>query len=340
MFDAAAIGSATWDIFLEAGLQKINRREWRRGAYLLPAGEKIAAGNAVFCVGGNAVNAAVTFRRQGFRTACAAAIGNDAAGREIGGFLAAEKITPFLKIAARQPTAHSLILLDNGERTIISAAGANHELTLSGNDLEKIKAKWWHVSLSGRSIALFGKILNFAAKNNIAVSFNPTGYHLKKNRQSIITSLPKIGLLVLNREEAGRLTGISFRQPEEIFRHLDKKMPGLLVITDGRNGAVASDNHFVYEIGIFPNKKIVDRTGAGDAFASGLAAGLLRQKISRKEISESAPEKIKETLRLALANAAANVEKIGASAGVLAAKEFAGSRWRQLPMKIRKIRHA
>lgn len=337
MFDAAAIGSATRDIFLETDLVKIKRRDLRRGAYLLPVGEKLKAEKMVLTVGGNAVNAAVTFGRQGFRTACIGAVGRDSAGSEIGNFLAKEKIAPLLKINGEEPTAHSVLLLENGERTILSYAGANNDLVLTGGDLEKIKARWWYVSLSGRSIFLFKKILDFAGKNNIAVSFNPTGYHLNRNRKEILANLPRVGLLVLNREEAGKLTGISFRRPEEIFRKLDKVMPGILAITDGRNGAVISDNRFIYEAGIFANKKVVDRTGAGDAFASGLVAGLLRQKIGRAQIGNLPPEKIKEALRLAMANAAVAVEKIGANAGLLTKREFAAPRWQQLPIKLKKI---
>jgi len=337
MFDAAAIGSATRDIFLETDLTKIKRRDLIRGAYLLPVGEKLKTERMVLAIGGNAVNAAVTFSRQGFRTACAAAVGRESAGKEIGDFLIREKITPFLKVSRELPTAHSVLFLEKGERTILSYAGANGDLVLTAGDLEKIKARWWHISLSGRSIVLFKKILDFAERNNIAVSFNPTGYHLTRGRREILANLPRISLLVLNREEAGRLAGISFRRPEEIFKKLDKAMPGILAITDGRKGAAVSDNRFIYEAGIFVNKKIVDRTGAGDAFASGLVAGLLRQNIGKGELANLMPEKMKEALRLAMANAAAKVEKIGANNGALTKKEFSSPRWQSLEVKIKRI---
>lgn len=337
MFDAATIGSATRDIFLETELVTIKRRDLIRGAYLLPVGEKLKIEKAVLAIGGNAVNAAVTFSRQGLRTICAAAVGNDAAGLELGHFLEKEKINPFLKIDKKLPTAHSILLLDEGERTILGYAGASNNFVLTPSDLKKMQAKWWHVSLSGHSIVFFKKIISFAEKNKIAVSFNPTGHHLSRNRKEILANLPKIGLLTLNREEAAKLTGISFRRPEEVFKKLDKKMPGILAITDGRNGAVVSDNRFVYEAGIFANKKIVDRTGAGDAFASGLVAGLLRQGIGKNDLANIMPEKIKEALRLAMANAAAKVEKIGANNGVLTKREFSFPRWQSLAVRVKKI---
>lgn len=337
MFDVTAIGAATQDLFLKANLESVKGKKWPQGeAYLLPAGAKLPMEEAILSTGGNALNAAVTLARQGLKTALAAAVGDDGAGQEIAAMLKREKIHSFLKEDKKNTTARSVIFSQAGERTILVNSGANDHFSLSEKDFSKLASRWWYVSLGGRSAKLFPKIIEWARHHNIALAFNPAGYHLQSRRAEIMKFLPAIDLLVLNREEAAFLTGISFRRPEEVFKKLDKKMPGILAITDGRNGAVVSDNRFIYEAGIFANKKIVDRTGAGDAFASGLTAGLLRQGIDKNDLANIMPEKIKEALRLAMANAAAKVEKMGANNGVLTKKEFNSPRWQSLTVKVRK----
>ncbi|MDP1706691.1 MAG: carbohydrate kinase family protein [bacterium] len=337
MFDITAIGGATQDLFIKANLESVKGKKWPQGeAYLLPAGAKLPIEEAILATGGNALNAAVTLARQGLKTALAAAVGNDGAGREITEMLKREKIRSFLKEDEDNMTARAVIFSQAGERTILNYSGANDHFSLSEKDFSKLASRWWYVSLGGRSAALFPKIVDWAQRHNIALAFNPAGYHLRARRAEIMRFLPAIDVLVLNQEEAAFLTGISFRRPEEVFKKLDKKMPGILAITDGRNGAVISDNRFIYEAGIFANKKIVDRTGAGDAFASGLVAGLLRQRIGKNELANIMPEKVKEALRLAMANAAAKVEKIGANNGVLTKREFSFPRWQSLMVKVRK----
>ena len=83
---------------------------------------------------------------------------------------------------------------------------------------------------------------------------------------------------------------------------------------------------------MFKEKKLVDRTGAGDAFGSGFVAGLIRSG-EECEKGDIDPENISYALRLATANAASVVEVIGASEGALSRKGFDdGRRWSRLKM--------
>ncbi len=341
MFDVATIGSAARDVFLGVDFETIrwDKTESRR-AYVLPLGEKLEARNFFPTIGGNAANAAVTFGRQGFKTACAAEIGRDASGEEIKRRLRKEDVeTEFLRFHPTRPTSYSVLILEKGERTIINYRGAADFFRLPNLNLNRLKSRWWYVSLAGESDRMLKGLLNFARKNNTSVAFNPSGHHIRHRRAEILSSLKDISFLVLNEEEASLLTGISFKNERAVFKKLDKLMPGILAVTSGKGGATISDGKYIYKAGIFRERKLVDRTGAGDAFGSGFVAGLIRQIRNPKfEIRNLSPEAVKYAIRLASANATSVVEKIGATEGILTKKEFdKDKRWRDLRIEVKRL---
>ncbi len=94
----------------------------------------------------------------------------------------------------------------------------------------------------------------------------------------------------------------------EIFRALVETGVKLVVITDGRAGAQASDGESIY---YFPpySAPVVDTLGAGDSFGSGLVAGFIRNG------------DIQWALKLASANASSVVRYFGAKQGLLTLEE-------------------
>lgn len=340
MFDILTIGSITYDNFLAVEAKVVKDKDVpSKKAYFLPLGEKLEVFKIVKTLGGNSGNASVTFARQGFKTACVGKIGGDIYGQEILKFLKKEKVnTNLIKLDKNLDTAYSTILLYGGERTILSYHGASHHLLISDFNFSQTKSKWWYISLPGNSYKIFEKLIKVANKNNIAVAFNPSGYHLKKDRIGILKNLPRISVLFLNEEEAAILSGISWKKEKEVFLKLDKLMPKILVITKGKKGAVVSDNKYIYRAGIFKEKKVLDRTGAGDAFGSGFISGLLSLGIDFLNINKTKPQDILYAIRLASANATSVVEKIGATPGILRLKEFnQNKRFKNLKVEVLKI---
>jgi sugar/nucleoside kinase (ribokinase family) len=339
MFDVIAIGSATRDAFFEANFPTVNwPKTPSRKAYLLPKGEKLEVENVFFTIGGNAVNASVTFARQGFKTAAVGKTGCDVSGEEIRRRLQKERVdTALMSYVSDLPTAYSVLLLEKGERTILAYHGASDSFGLGDLRPAKMRAKWWYASLAGESHKMFKKLLAFAVHSGTAVAFNPSGYHIKHGRNEILSSLKNLSFLVLNDEEAAMLTGIPWQKEKEVFKKLDKLTPGILAVTSGRNGVTVSDGRYIYKAGIFKEKKLADRTGAGDAFGSGFTAGLMRRGVSRANAGKARPSDVCYAICLATANATAVIEKVGATEGVLTKKEFANPRWRNLKISMAKI---
>ncbi len=341
MFDVVTIGSVTRDVFFD--VPKFQTIPWgktpSKKAFLLPLGEKLEVHETFFTLGGNSANASVTFARSGFRVACIGKVGNDPGGHEIRRRLEGEKVNAsMLKKTSRLGTAYSVLLSKDGERTILGYHGASNLFNKRDIDFGRLKARWWYVSLSGDSYTMFGAIVDNAKRHGAALAFNPSGYHLRHNGGGILRALKDISFLVLNEEEAALLTGIPFSREREVFRRLDKLTPGILAVTNGDRGVTVSDGKRVYRAGVFKENKLVDRTGAGDAFGSGFVAGLLRSKITRKNIHAVSEIHIREAIRFASANATSVVEHLGATEGTLTKKGFdASAKWKNLRIKVTDI---
>ncbi len=338
MKDFISIGSATRDSFFRVNFKTIPWPETpSQKAYVLPVGEKLEVEDIFFTTGGNAVNAAVTFARQGFKTACSGKIGRDVSGEAIKSSLKKERVDPSLLAYDKNiPTAYSTLILEKGERTILGYHGASDFFGKKDIDFNKMKSKWWYVSLAGKSIRIFGDLMKFANKNKIAVAFNPTGYHIKNKKNEILSSLKDLSFFVLNDEEASLLTGIPFKNEKAVLKKIVSLMAGggVVAITLGPKGVLASDGRRVYKAGVYPEKEIADRTGAGDAFGSGFAASLLRNGLNRESLKKGLEKSvIEEAIRLGSANATSVVEKIGAQPGILTLKQFKEPRWRHLPIR-------
>jgi sugar/nucleoside kinase (ribokinase family) len=341
MRDVVAIGSTTLDLFFKTRFDVIRWPKTPLGkALVVPLGEKFGTEDVHITIGGNAANAAVTFARQGFSCALFTKIGNDIAGREVLRTLRREHVgATLVEVTPRRRTSQSILLLQKGERSIITYHGAIDEFTLRRVRLDALKAAWWYVSLPGDSYKAFNRLLSYATRHGIKVALNPSYKHLVgAGRQQLVKHLKKLALLVLNEGEAALLTGIPFRNEKKVFKVLDNMVPGIVAVTQGQKGSMVSDGHHIYHARIFKEHNLADRTGAGDAFGAGFVAGLVRTgEQCAKGICN--PRSISYALRLASANAASVIERIGATEGTLTRKQFeTSSRWRRFPVSVKKIK--
>lgn len=345
-YDVITIGTATRDAFVRSSKFSI-RRDARSAAgemLCMPAGAKIEVPDLTFATGGGATNAAVTFARQGLRCACIAKIGDDVSGKEVRRGLMREKVDDaFLVISPKHKTAYAiLILAESGERTILVYRGAGEHLRFSEIPKKSLQARWFCI-FPGGALSVVEHALRYAKSQSIRVALNPSGPMLKRGASYFKKIISHVDVLIMNREEGSRITGISQNRPEAIFKKLDAWMPCLAVLTDGKRGVYVSDGVSVYRAGVYHEKRIADRTGAGDAFGSGFVAGLLqtRTRIGGRAVCDLyPPEAIEFAIKLGSANATAVVEHIGAKEGILAKRDFAQNpRWKNLAITRIKLSH-
>lgn len=324
-FDVITIGTATRDAFIKSEHFHVDPDHHVLGGkgLVMALGAKLEVPELFFSTGGGATNAAVTFARQGKKTACIAVIGDDDSGHAVLRDLTKEKVyTGFIR-QERNTTAFSLLLEpSSGERTVLVHRGVSENLTPSLIPWTSINTKWLYVSSLAGNIALLKRIIAFSRKKGIHIAYNPGGKELKQ-REVLVPLLKHIGVLIANREEASLITGTPFEKQKEMFALWDKMSPGINVMSDGRNGVSVSDGTYVYHAGIYKEKKMIDRTGAGDAFGSGFVASLVDYPNDRER-----------AIRLGSANATSKVESMGAKYGLLTRGEFEhGARWKKLDIR-------
>lgn len=340
MFDVVTIGAATRDIFLTSPLFKVVRDPKHLERLGFPTGEaqcfalgaKIEVGKPFETLGGGAANAAVTFARQGFKTLAFVKMGDDKNGDTAIRDLKDEKISVLPARDKKFGTSYSLILVSpNGERTILDYRGASQHLRTSEVPFRKLNARWAYISPGHIEYGVIHAIVAHLEKQNIKIAMNPSAYYIKMGTKRLRPLLNKLDVISLNREEAAYLAGARYKEEQKIFKKFDELVKGIAVMTDGPKGVLVSDGKRVYRAGVFKEKKILDRTGAGDAFGSAFTVALAR----RNKIDETG---IREGIRLGSANATAVVEAVGATPGILTKKDFARSpRWRKLSVRVKDI---
>lgn len=322
MFDVITIGTATRDAFIKSAAFKIlkDARFVTGKAECLSLGSKINVDDLIFSTGGGATNTAVTFARQGLKVACISRIGDDSGGGEVVKELKKEKIdTRFMLRDKKFGTAYSVILSSaKGERTILVYRGASKYFKKSEIPWPKLKTKWFYIThLSHESASIFLPLLDFAKKNNIKVAINPGYTQIKLSKKEWKSILTKVDVITLNREEAAKLTGVNYKDIKNIFKTFDNLIDGIAVMSDGPNGVWVSDGATLYKAGIYKEKRIIDRTGAGDAFGSGFVTGLIQKN------------DIEYAIKLGSANATSVVEYMTAKNRILTKKDFQDKRWKK-----------
>lgn len=336
MFDVITIGSATRDaLFRSKHFKVIKSQKFFTGKGLgFDLGAKIAIDEVYFSTGGAATNTAATFARQGFKTAVIARIGwSDVSGRAILEEMKKEKAdTRFMQYDKKLSTAYSVILEhSSGERTILTHRGANWKLSAGEIPWPKLKSRWIYLSSLSGDLGIVRGAIDLKKKYKTKIAWNPGGNDLKLGLSKLRPYLKYIDVFIVNQEEAADLLKIPYQNTKKVFKKFDEMIGGIAVMTRGPKGVMVSDGKILWDAGTFKEKRVLDRTGAGDAFGSGFVAGLC--KWTKPRLVQG----VKYAIRLASANATSKVEHIGAKTGLITKKEFAKPRWAKLQIKSVKL---
>lgn len=298
-----SVGKATQDVFLSSST--VFKPYKYKGVYYeqLPLGQKLDIDEVVFTTGGNATNAAVTFARQGIHSIYSWVLGTDLSSETILRELDDEGVdTRAVLQHDLIKTSYSTILLaSNGERTILNYHGTTLSSRSRMLNLDRIKeSDWLYVSALG-DIDLLERVVSKAVEHGVKVMLNPSNRELKSIAK-LRSLLSDVSVLSVNKEEAQKI--VSGETLEELARHAARYCPVVLV-SDGPNGSMITDRQTIIRAGMYEDVPVVDRTGGGDAFAS----GFLSQWATGKSL--------KHSVIFASANSTSVVKKIGSKAGIL-----------------------
>jgi ribokinase len=302
-----AIGAASEDVYLSGpAIQVVCDPKTKQCVEQFAAGAKIEVSNIFYSTGGGATNAAVTFARSGLHALYAGKIGHDAAGEAVINDLLHEGVdTTLVKYSKEFGTQYSTILLaEGGERTVLIYRGAAHTHEIKDYDVEHMHADWMYISSLAGSMGVLKHLVDHAFKMGIKIALNAGTAELNK-KDKLLPLLPKLTILAQNKEEMQQLFGGDTL--EEITKNASATVP-YVVVTDGPNGLCASDGEKLYSAGMYADVPVVDRLGAGDAFASGFVSYIAQGK------------SVEEAIVYGSANSTSVVSQIGAKAGILTSR--------------------
>jgi len=281
MYDVITIGSNTIDVFVYTDKTKsfyIKTLDDEEHYISYPVGSKLLIDQLDFFTGGGGTNTAVCLSRLQLKTGYLGKVGKDTHSQNILEVLKKEKIDflGFKDDYKNNKTGYSVIL-DSLEkrRTVLTHKGINDYLFYDEIDLEKLKTGWFCMtSMMGESFTTLEKLSQYAKENNIKILFNASNYLCKKGIDFLKKIIKNTTVIVLNEEESSILIGE--KEKVNTLRSLKDLGPDIVVITDGEKPVHCMDgenNHFV----LYPQEvKVVETTGAGDAFAASFLAGLIK----------------------------------------------------------------
>lgn len=308
MFDVISIGDTVVDTLIPLIDAQIMEKEGR-SFLALPFGTKVAVDSSISLVGGNAANNAVGSARLGLKTAIYTNVGNkdedEWDNRIIAKFKKEKVDTRYVVETDEFLSNHNIVLGFRGEKTIL----IHHEpWDYKLPDLDN--TRWIYftsMSSSYTQSSIVEQVINYISRVGAKLFFQPGTYQIKLGAKKQAKLLVLSEVFICNLEEAKIFLGLDPADKIPVKKLLVKIAqlgPKIVIITDSINGSFGYDGDNFYQISYFP-AKAVEMTGAGDAYATGLMAGLFYGK------------DLKDAMRWAAASGASVVEKFGAQAGLL-----------------------
>lgn len=307
--DVISIGDVVTDAFIKLEENQAHTYENEHGKWLaMPFATKLPFDHAEVIEGvGNAANAAVAFARLGLQSGLVTNVGGDTAGKGIIHALDANDVdTRFVRINPRQKSNYHYVLWYKEERTILIK---HEDYDYHWPHLRPAEVPKWvyFSSVSEHALDYHDDVADWLDENPyVKLAFQPGTFQMEAGTDRLHRVYARTEALILNREEAAKVGAGNHDDVHDLFNRLHALGPKTVVITDGPQGAYASDGHSRFHMPLYPDPAPpVDRTGAGDSFASTLVAALIKGNT------------LEGALQWAPINAMSVVQKVGAQAGLL-----------------------
>lgn len=314
--DVLCIGDAYIDIFIklndeDASVEEVGDTKKLQMDY----GTKLPFDHTETIAGvGNAGNASVSISKLGEGAAIISNVGSDDRGRDVIKALGDEKVdTRFIRINPGNKTSTHFVLWYKSDRTIL----IKHEAyDYHFPHIRAIETPAWVylTSVAEDTLEFHDDIADWLEANpGVKLAFQPGTFQMEFGVERLKRIYSRTNILFLNREEAVTVGGGKHEDLNDLFDKLHVLGPKIVCITDGPDGAYASDGHNRFKMPNYPDPAPpLERTGAGDAFSSTFMAAILKGCT------------IEEALRWAPINAMSVVQKVGAQAGLLDMDELKG----------------
>jgi sugar/nucleoside kinase (ribokinase family) len=305
--DVITIGDTTIDtfMFIDDDTGGITLRGHTLG---LDYGSKIPIRSIHRVVGaGNSANIAIGVARLGLRTAVYTHVGCDTDG--------AEMVRQF----SREGVLTKFIVRDREKKTNMSAVinyGSDRTILVFHDDRSYVlpqrlpESRYiYFSSIHGNHMSFNFELARYIERTGTKLVFNPGTMQMELGAKKLAPILEVSDIIFVNKDEARKLLGLNTKNDQALLLGLRELGPVNVVMTDGANGASALFADVLYTIPA-PDGRIVERTGCGDAFASGFLSTYVRHG------------EVDNALRWGSMNAISVAQCVGSVAGLLRHNEM------------------
>lgn len=259
---------------------------------------------------GNSANASVAAARLGLSSALITNIGDDIYADKCITHLKDDNVsTEFVVRHEGKKTNYHYVLWFQDERTIL----IKHESYHYSLPSHFTPPKWLYLSSLGKDAEDFhDTIAEYLQKHpTVKLAFQPGTFQLKLGLDRLKALYARTEVFVCNVEEAQALTSKPTAKLPELLQTIHEHGPKIVLITDGKHGAYLLFEKKMYFMPPYPDQKPpLERTGAGDSFASTFVSALALG-LSPLEAIKWAP-----------INSASVVQYVGAQKGLLTREEL------------------
>lgn len=314
-YDFISIGDIVVDAFIKLNKEQADvstDMDTRRQTLHMPFGSKLEYDEVdVLNAVGNSPNAAVSAKRLGLKTALVTSLGQDRNGKDCLEALRQEGVeTDYVKLYEGKATNYHYVLRYGPERTIL----IKHEKFPYTLPDFGVPPRFIYFSSIGEHGVPFHHELATYVRNNPTTKlvFQPGSLQIKLGKEELADLYAVTEIFFCNKEEAQEILDTKEQHVPTLIAGLKALGPKLPVITDGPYGAYVTDEHGQsWHMPMYPDPADpVDRTGAGDAFASTFTAAIALGKT---------PD---EALAWGPINSMSVVQYVGAQAGLLSREKL------------------
>jgi len=231
--------------------------------------------------GGSAANTAVGLARLGAKTGY---IGKVATGRE-GEFLLSafkeEGVNTDGIVVLKTGRCGTVIgfVDQKGERALYLDPGVNDSLEFNEINLEYVAgAKYLHLTSFAGTKPFEAQKKVVEALRDVKVTLDPGMIYARKGFSELQPLIRRCFAVMPNRTELKILTGKGYKEGAEA---LLREGVEIVAVKLGKRGCYVTDGEESHHVQPF-KVKVVDSTGAGDAFCAGFLYGLLKDKMVRE----------------------------------------------------------
>ncbi|HVF10434.1 MAG TPA: carbohydrate kinase family protein [Abditibacteriaceae bacterium] len=236
-------------------------------------------------IGGCAANTGIGLQKLGVRTAVIGKVGHDLLGHYVRGEMKLQHVhTRGVVSDPDVATSATMVMIaEDGERSFIHYPGANATFNVDDIDWDLIQeAGLLHVAghflMPRFDGAPCAAVLQRARQMGLKTALDTAGDQSKMTMELLRPALPHVDYFVPSYAEARRCVasyGTSRDTPEEVARVFLDEGVGVVALKMGESGSYIKTRDAAWRVPAF-QVEVVDATGAGDAFAAGFLAGVVR----------------------------------------------------------------